>query len=31
LKEASGTQFDPTAVAAFVRLYEADQILPLES
>jgi diguanylate cyclase (GGDEF)-like protein len=31
LQEASGTQFDPTAVAAFVRLYEADEILPLES
>ncbi len=29
LKEASGTQFDPTAVAAFVRLYEADEILAL--
>ncbi|HEY8724167.1 MAG TPA: diguanylate cyclase [Gaiellaceae bacterium] len=31
LKEASGTQFDPTAVAAFVRLYEADQILALDN
>jgi diguanylate cyclase (GGDEF)-like protein len=30
LKEASGTQFDPTAVDAFVRLYEADQILALD-
>ena len=30
LKEASGTQFDPTAVAAFVRLYEADEILALD-
>jgi hypothetical protein len=29
LQEASGTQFDPTAVAAFVRLYEADKILAL--
>ncbi len=31
LEEGSGTQFDPTAVAAFVRLYDAGQILPLES
>jgi diguanylate cyclase (GGDEF)-like protein len=31
LRESSGTQFDPTAVAAFVRLYEADEILPLEN
>jgi diguanylate cyclase (GGDEF)-like protein len=31
LKESSGTQFDPTAVAAFVRLYEAGEILPLEN
>ncbi|MDX6451128.1 MAG: hypothetical protein QOH16_1177 [Gaiellaceae bacterium] len=31
LQESSGTQFDPTAVAAFVRLYEADEILPLEN
>jgi len=30
LHESSGTQFDPTAVSAFVRLYEAGQILPLE-
>jgi diguanylate cyclase (GGDEF)-like protein len=31
LQESSGTQFDPTAVAAFVRLYEADEILALEN
>jgi diguanylate cyclase (GGDEF)-like protein len=31
LKESSGTQFDPTAVAAFVRLYEAGEILPLDN
>jgi HD-GYP domain-containing protein (c-di-GMP phosphodiesterase class II) len=31
LQEASGTQFDPTAVNAFVRLYESDQILALET
>jgi diguanylate cyclase (GGDEF)-like protein len=31
LQEASGTQFDPTAVAAFVRLYEAGKILALEN
>jgi HD-GYP domain-containing protein (c-di-GMP phosphodiesterase class II) len=31
LEEASGTQFDPTAVAAFVRLYEADKILALDT
>jgi diguanylate cyclase (GGDEF)-like protein len=31
LEEASGTQFDPTAVAAFVRLYEAGKILALDS
>jgi diguanylate cyclase (GGDEF)-like protein len=31
LQEASGTQFDPTAVAAFVRLYEAGEILPLDN
>jgi HD-GYP domain-containing protein (c-di-GMP phosphodiesterase class II) len=31
LKEASGTQFDPSAVDAFVRLYEADEILALDS
>lgn len=31
LQESSGTQFDPTAVAAFVRLYEAGAILPLEN
>ena len=30
LVASSGSQFDPTAVAAFVRLYEADQILPLD-
>jgi diguanylate cyclase (GGDEF)-like protein len=30
LQEASGTQFDPTAVAAFVRLYDADEILALD-
>jgi hypothetical protein len=29
LQEASGTQFDPTAVAAFIRLYDAGEILPL--
>jgi diguanylate cyclase (GGDEF)-like protein len=29
LREASGTQFDPTAVNAFVRLYEAGKILPI--
>jgi HD-GYP domain-containing protein (c-di-GMP phosphodiesterase class II) len=29
LQESSGTQFDPTAVAAFVRLYDAGEILPL--
>jgi HD-GYP domain-containing protein (c-di-GMP phosphodiesterase class II) len=29
LREASGTQFDPTAVKAFVRLYEAGKILPI--
>jgi HD-GYP domain-containing protein (c-di-GMP phosphodiesterase class II)/putative methionine-R-sulfoxide reductase with GAF domain len=31
LQESSGTQFDPTAVAAFVRLFEAGAILPLEN
>jgi HD-GYP domain-containing protein (c-di-GMP phosphodiesterase class II) len=31
LKEASGTQFDPTAVAAFVRLFEADKIFALDN
>jgi diguanylate cyclase (GGDEF)-like protein len=31
LQKSSGTQFDPTAVAAFVRLYEAGEILPLEN
>jgi HD-GYP domain-containing protein (c-di-GMP phosphodiesterase class II) len=27
---SAGTQFDPTAVAAFVRLYEAGGVLPLD-
>jgi HD-GYP domain-containing protein (c-di-GMP phosphodiesterase class II) len=31
LEEASGTQFDPTAVAAFVRLYSAGKILALDT
>jgi diguanylate cyclase (GGDEF)-like protein len=30
LLSAAGSQFDPTAVAAFVRLYEAGAVLPLE-
>ena len=29
LREASGTQFDPGVVDAFVQLYEADAVLPL--
>jgi diguanylate cyclase (GGDEF)-like protein len=29
LRESSGTQFDPTAVSAFVRLYDAGDVLPL--
>src|SRR4051812_31111313 len=29
LLESAGTQFDPTTVEAFVRLYEAGEILPL--
>jgi diguanylate cyclase (GGDEF)-like protein len=31
LEEASGTQFDPMAVAAFVRLYAAGKILALDT
>ena len=31
LEQASGTQFDPMAVAAFVRLYAAGKILALDS
>ena len=31
LEEASGTQFDPMAVAAFVRLYAAGKILALDN
>ncbi len=30
LEESAGTQFDPTTVAAFVRLYEQGEILPLD-
>ncbi|MFL5927570.1 MAG: diguanylate cyclase [Gaiellaceae bacterium] len=30
LLAASGSQFDPTAVAAFVRLHEAGAVLPLD-
>jgi diguanylate cyclase (GGDEF)-like protein len=30
LRESAGTQFDPTTVSAFVRLYEAGEILPLD-
>ncbi len=30
LAEASGTQFDPTVVEAFVRLYAADALPPLD-
>jgi HD-GYP domain-containing protein (c-di-GMP phosphodiesterase class II) len=30
LRESAGTQFDPTAVDAFVRLYEAGSVLPLD-
>ncbi|MDX6476644.1 MAG: hypothetical protein QOH95_2155, partial [Gaiellaceae bacterium] len=30
LCESAGTQFDPTAVSAFVRLYEAGEIIPLD-
>ncbi|NUR77597.1 MAG: diguanylate cyclase [Thermoleophilia bacterium] len=30
LRESAGTQFDPTTVSAFVSLYEAGQILPLD-
>jgi HD-GYP domain-containing protein (c-di-GMP phosphodiesterase class II) len=30
LREASGTQFDPSVVAAFLRLYEAGSVLPLD-
>jgi HD-GYP domain-containing protein (c-di-GMP phosphodiesterase class II) len=29
LQESAGSQFDPTAVDAFVRLFEAGAILPL--
>jgi HD-GYP domain-containing protein (c-di-GMP phosphodiesterase class II) len=29
LRESSGTQFDPIAVEAFIRLFEAGSILPL--
>ena len=30
LLSSAGTQFDPTAVAAFVRLYEAGEVLPYD-
>ena len=30
LEESAGTQFDPTTVAAFVRLYQQGEILPLD-
>jgi diguanylate cyclase (GGDEF)-like protein len=30
LREAAGTQFDPTVVDAFVRLFESGDVLPLD-